>query len=62
MESKFGDILDGQLINLVKANPVLYQRSHENYKDNATKENIWEQIALSLEKSGKLSTKSVYRT
>jgi hypothetical protein len=53
MESKcFNGVLDEQLIDLVRMHPGLYQSSHISYKDNAVKENIWNGIALSLNRSG----------
>ena len=53
MESKcFNHALDEQLIDLVRRHPALYQSSHISYKENAVKENFWDEIALSLDRTG----------
>lgn len=53
MESKcFNHALDERLIDLVRTHPALYQSSHISYKENAVKENVWDEIALSLDRTG----------
>jgi hypothetical protein len=53
MESKcFNHALDEQLIDLVRRHPALYQSSHISYKESAVKENVWDEIALSLDRTG----------
>lgn len=52
MESKcFDHALDEQLIDLVRMHPALYQSSHISYKENAVKESVWDEIALSLDRT-----------
>jgi len=53
MESKcFNQALDEQLIDFVRMHPALYQSSHISYKENAVKESVWDEIALSLDRTG----------
>ena len=53
MESKcFDHSLDEQLIDLVRMHPALYQSSHISYKENAVKESVWDEIAMSLDRTG----------
>ena len=41
-----------KLIELVKIYPILYDLSHEDYK-NVRKDKVWEQIGVELKESGK---------
>ncbi|XP_071051346.1 uncharacterized protein [Onthophagus taurus] len=39
-----------KLIELVKIYPILYNLSHEDYKNNSKKDKVWDQIGLKLNK------------
>ena len=36
-------------IELVRENPILYNVSHEKYKENNIKNNVWDSIVLQVE-------------
>jgi len=42
-----------KLAHLVEANPVLYYTLDENYKNISLRDNIWKEISLEIEESGK---------
>lgn len=42
-----------KLIELVKIYPILYDLSHEDYKNVRKKDKAWEQIGVELKESGK---------
>lgn len=42
-----------KLTHLVQANPVLYNILDENYKNISLRDNIWKEISLEIEESGK---------
>jgi hypothetical protein len=42
-----------KLIEFVKIYPILYDLSHEDYKNVRKKDNVWEQIGVELKESGK---------
>ena len=42
-----------KLIELVKIYPILYDLSHEDYKNVRKKEKVWEQIGVELKESDK---------
>jgi len=42
-----------KLIELVKIYPILYDLSHEDYKNVKKKDKAWEQIGVELKESGK---------
>lgn len=42
-----------KLIELVKIYPILYDLSHEDYKNVRKKDNVWEQIGVELKESDK---------
>ena len=44
------------LISLVQANPLLYNASLANYKNDRIKENIWKEISEELKVDSKFST------
>lgn len=44
---------DKLLVNLVRDQPALYQLSHNKYKNSAYKDQLWNNIATSLDKSSK---------
>ena len=45
--------LTEKLIELVKVYPILYDLSHEDYKNVRKKDKAWEQIGAELKESGK---------
>jgi len=45
--------LTEKLIELVKIYPILYDLSHEDYKNVRKKDKVWEQIGVELKESGK---------
>ncbi|XP_077301017.1 uncharacterized protein LOC143921549 isoform X1 [Arctopsyche grandis] len=49
--TKYTHALDRKLINLVKTNPDLYINSNKKYNSYLTRERIWQEIALSLNKT-----------
>ena len=42
-----------KLIEFVKIYPILYDLSHEDYKNVRKKDKVWEQIGVELSESGK---------
>lgn len=51
---------DLNLIEAVKANPVIYDRSHYNYKHFVRKAQVWKQISDQLGMPGKLCVRIIY--
>lgn len=42
-----------QIIDFVKQNPLLYDPRNPNYKNRTSRDKLWNDIATSLNKSGK---------
>lgn len=42
-----------QIIDFVKQNPLLYDLRNPNYKNRTSRDKLWNDIATSLNKSGK---------
>lgn len=42
-----------KLVNLVEANPVLYNKSDLNYNNMSLRDSIWKYISLNIETSSK---------
>jgi len=51
--SDFPTAFTEKLIEFVKIYPILYDSSHENYKNVRKKDKVWEQIGVELKESGK---------
>jgi len=49
MEIKIDRIDDEVLIKFVKANPILYDKSCKDYKNNEMKKEVWKVIATSFD-------------
>lgn len=54
MASRFTAADDEQLIELAAGHPLLWDMSHEEFKNIMKKELIWKEIAGMLNKTGKL--------
>ena len=45
--------LTEKLIELVKIYPILYDLTHEDYRNVRKKKKVWQQIGVELKESGK---------
>ncbi|XP_014261478.1 uncharacterized protein LOC106673763 [Cimex lectularius] len=48
---RFTRLQDDYLIQLVSAQPLIYDPSHQYYKDLSVKDNVWKEISLSIMKT-----------
>lgn len=55
MSSKFNAIEDEKLIDLVEKTEILYNVSHENFKNSQMRNDAWNQIGLEISKTGEYS-------
>lgn len=55
MDANMEQQFDLSLIEAVKVNPVIYDRSHYNYKHFVRKAQVWKQISEQLGMPGKLT-------
>lgn len=60
MQKMFSAKVDQRLINLVKANPVLYDFNDRKYMDFNTREVAWQKIGDELEKPGEFHSIPIF--